>query len=51
MQVKQIDHLPEVCKYSSLFVDPNSRAIISSAAKPWRASGNEKKVHAYPNVN
>ena len=51
MQVKQIDHLPEVCKYSSLFVDPNSRDFISSAAKPCRASGNKQKTHAYPNMN
>ena len=50
MKVYEIDHLPEICKSSSLFVDPSSRAFRYSAAKPYKASGNKQTTHAYPNM-
>ena len=46
----QIDHLPKICKSSSLFVDPSSRVFISSPTKPWQASGNNQTSYAYPNI-
>ena len=51
MKVYEIDHLPKICKSSSLFVDPSSKAFRSSAAKPCKASGNKQTIHAYPNMN
>ena len=51
MEINQIDHLPEICKSSSLFVDPSSRAFKSSATKTCKASGNKQIVHAYTNMN
>ena len=51
MQFKQIDHLPEVCKSSSLFVDPSSRAFRSWAVKPCKACGNNTTIHEYLKMN
>ena len=46
-----MDHLPEVFKSSSLFVDPSFRAFKYWATKPFRESENKKTVHAYLYMN